>query len=191
MWNNNQVVELTSGRGPELFESQFVLSPNFPFPHSRSGPLARRRLQLLEMSVAGRRTASSGSSTTVEIVLLPGLKNCLLNLPASLVALLLNANTIAQNVVVELQYRQPPPAGQKPPPTPQSVYLGWTGMQSQTKLSPLVGREGIRGSSGNGRSEQEVPTVEVDATLARRLGLSDGMKVCGREWHVHKVSLLC
>lgn len=133
------------------------------------------------MSVAGRRSGGSGSSTTVEVVLLPSLKNCLLNLPASLVALLLNSNTIAQNVVVELQYRQPPPAGQdarsKAAATTQSVYLGWTGMQSQTKLSPLIGRDGIRGGSGGGRGEQEVATVEVDATLARRLGLSEGMKV--------------
>lgn len=131
------------------------------------------------MSAAGRRSGGSGSSTTVEIVLLPSLKNCLLNLPASLVALLLNSNTIAQNVIVELQFRQPTPTGQDPrsktASASQSVYLGWTGMQSQTKLSALVGREGIRGS--NGRAEQEVPTVEVDATLARRLGLSDGMKV--------------
>lgn len=134
------------------------------------------------MSVAGRRSGGSGSASTVEIVLLPGLKNCLLNLPASLVALLLNSNTIAQNVVVELQFRQPAPAGQDPrsktTPTTQSVYLGWTGMQSQTKLSPLIGRDGIRGGSGGGRGEQEVPTVEIDATLARRLGMGEGMKVC-------------
>jgi peroxin-1 len=133
----------------------------------------------VKMSVAGRRSGNSSSSTAVELVLLPNLKNCLLNLPASLVALLLNSNTIAQNVVVELQYRQPAPAGQdarsKTAQTAQSIYLGWTGMQSQTKLSPLIGRDGIRGSSGRG--EQEVSTVEVDATLARRLGLSDGMKV--------------
>jgi peroxin-1 len=54
----------------------------------------------------------------------------------------------------------------------QSVYLGWTGMQSQMRQS-LVGREGIRGT----RAEQEVQTVEVDGTFARRLGLQEGMKV--------------
>lgn len=125
-------------------------------------------------------------STAVEVVLLPNLKNCLVNLPASLVALLLNSNTIAQNVVVELQWRQTQASPQdqqrgKPPGTTQSVYLGWTGMQSQSKVAALLGREGIRGGS---RQEQDVAAVEVDATFARRLGLSEGTKVGGyaRAW---------
>ncbi|EME39300.1 hypothetical protein DOTSEDRAFT_159533 [Dothistroma septosporum NZE10] len=125
--------------------------------------------------------ASSGSigrSTTVEVVLLPALKSCLLNLPASLVSLLLNSNIVAQNVVVEVQWRQAAASSQeqqrgKAAATAQSVYLGWTGMQSQSKVAPLVGRDAVR---SGGRQEQDVPTVEIDATFARRLGLSEGMK---------------
>lgn len=51
-------------------------------------------------------------------------------------------------------------------------------MQSKRKLAPVVGRDGISGVRGNtsGR-EQEVPLVEIDATFARTLGLSDGQKV--------------
>ena len=49
-------------------------------------------------------------------------------------------------------------------------------MQSQPKLASMVGRDGIAGGRGE-RQEKEVPTVEVDATFARLLGLSEGMKV--------------
>ncbi|CAK1367623.1 unnamed protein product [Cercospora beticola] len=135
------------------------------------------------MSVAGRRPASSGSGggggggssgTTVELAVLPSLKSCLVNLPPSLVSLLLNANTVAQNVVVELQYRQAQPVGadgKTKPTTTQSVFVGWTGMQSQSRPSSVIGREGVRGPQ-----EKDVATVEIDATFARRLGLSGGMK---------------
>ncbi|KAK3718927.1 Peroxisome biosynthesis protein pex1 [Vermiconidia calcicola] len=131
--------------------------------------------------MASRKT----STAQAELTLLPSLKNCLLNLPSSLVAVLLNSNTVAQNVVVELSYRQPAPAGQQQQDAKQkaaasvskSVFLGWTGMQSQSKLAPVVGKDGIAGSRDGGRQEREVPTVEVDATFGRLLGLGDGMKV--------------
>lgn len=58
-------------------------------------------------------------------------------------------------------------------------------MQSKRKLASLVGRDGIagtRGSSNTGR-EQDVNTVELDATFARLLGISDGQKI-GVNLHV-------
>jgi peroxin-1 len=129
------------------------------------------------MATAARKP----SAAQAEIALLPSLRNCLANLPASLVAVLLNSNTIAQNVVVELSYLLPPPPGtdpkQKPAGQSKSVFLGWTGMQSQARLAPVVGRDGIAGGRGGGRQEQDVSTVEVDATFGRLLGLGDGMKV--------------
>lgn len=133
------------------------------------------------MASAARRPPSS-SAAQAEIALLPNLKSCLLNLPSSLVSLLLNSNTVAQNVVVELSYRQPAPPSlnpqQKAASPTKSVYLGWTGMQAQSRLAPIVGRDGISGSrGGSGRQEQEASTVEVDATFGRLLGFSDGMKV--------------
>ncbi|KAI7516557.1 hypothetical protein KC343_g23273, partial [Hortaea werneckii] len=114
--------------------------------------------------------------------LLPNLKSCLLNLPSSLVQLLLNSNTVAQNVVVELGFRGPAPQDADPKQKAQgvqkSVFCGWTGMQSQTRLAPVVGRDGIAGGrSGRGGQEQEVPTVEIDGTFARMVGLSEGLKV--------------
>lgn len=51
-------------------------------------------------------------------------------------------------------------------------------MQSKRKLTSLVGREGIAGSRGAavGR-EQEVAVVELDATFARLLDITEGTKV--------------
>jgi peroxin-1 len=124
------------------------------------------------------------STTQAELVFLPNLRNCLLNLPSSLVSVLLNSNTIAQNVVVELSYRVPAPQSsqdpkQRQPGVSKSVFLGWTGMQSQAKQTSIVGRDGLAASArGEGGGKREVDTVEVDATFGRLLGLGEGMKVC-------------
>ena len=115
---------------------------------------------LNEMASTNRKPPAS---TQAEVALLPGLKNCLLNLPASLVNVLLNSNAVVQNVVVELSFRQA--AGSDGKPGKQSsVFLGWTGMRSQTRRA-------------GPRQEQEVPGVEVDGTFGRLLGLREGMKV--------------
>jgi peroxin-1 len=100
------------------------------------------------------------ASSQAEVALLPSLKNCLLNLPTSLVNVLLNSNAVVQNVVVELSFKSAAGSDGKPGKQ-QSVFLGWTGMRSQT----------------GPRQEQEVAGVEVDATFGRLLGLKDGMKV--------------
>ncbi|KAK3989143.1 putative PEX1 peroxisomal biogenesis factor 1 [Cladorrhinum sp. PSN332] len=118
-------------------------------------------------------------STAAEISLVH-LQNCFVNLPSSLAALLSNVNTPAQNVIVELSYRVPSPPGSNGSgapnaPTTKSIYLGWTGMPSKRKIAPLVSRDGINGSRGV--RDQEVSSVEVDATLAASLGLKDGQKV--------------
>lgn len=122
------------------------------------------------------------SSAQADLVLLPSLRNCFLNLPSALVAVLLNSNTIAQNVVVELTYRQQQPqplqdasakGQQRASSVQKSAFMGWTGMQSQGKLASVVGS----GRDGRGGEGKEVPTVEVDATFARLVGLSEGMKV--------------
>ncbi|RDH34410.1 P-loop containing nucleoside triphosphate hydrolase protein [Aspergillus welwitschiae] len=112
-------------------------------------------------------------STTAEVSLVP-LKNCLVNLPPSLVALLVNANTAAQNVIVELQYRQTTGKANGNP-AQRSCYLGWTGMPSKRKLAPVVGRDGI--SSASAAREQDISTVELDTTFGRLLGLADGQRV--------------
>ncbi|PSN64818.1 AAA-domain-containing protein [Corynespora cassiicola Philippines] len=123
----------------------------------------------------------SGQVVQAEIALQQSLKNCLVNLPASLVSVLVNANAIAQNVVVELSYRQPPPPGaseSKSAAPQKSVFMGWTGMQSKRRLAPVVSREGLSGTRGGPAArEQDVQAVEVDATFARLIGLNEGQKV--------------
>lgn len=115
------------------------------------------------------------ASTQAEIVLNPSLKNCLVNLPSSLVGLLLNSNAVVQNVVAELTYTQAPSGSGDDKgnvvKSQKSVYLGWTGMRSQTRMGSLVLRE------RSGRQDQEVPSVEIDSTYAKLLGISEGMKV--------------
>ncbi|KAL4783989.1 P-loop containing nucleoside triphosphate hydrolase protein [Aspergillus varians] len=113
-------------------------------------------------------------STTAEVALVP-LKNCLVNLPPSLVSLLVNANTTAQNVIVELQFRPTVGRANNSGNTPRSCYLGWTGMPSKRRIAPVVGRDGISNSSST--REQDASTVELDTTFGRVLGLSEGQKV--------------
>ncbi|KAI1384926.1 AAA-domain-containing protein [Hypoxylon trugodes] len=118
--------------------------------------------------------------STAEISLVH-LKNCLVNLPTSLVNLLVTINTPAQNVIVELNYRLPSPTNGSSQtngssPSERSIYVGWTGMPSKRKIAPIVDRDGISGTRGSGK-DQEVPSVEIDATLAATLGVPDGQKV--------------
>ncbi|OBT52885.1 hypothetical protein VE04_06520 [Pseudogymnoascus sp. 24MN13] len=122
----------------------------------------------------------SGQAVPAELSLVH-LKNCLVNLPSSLESLLVNTNTVAQNVIVELSYKEMPPpsaTGDKAEPTQKSIYVGWTGMPSRRKLAPIVSKDGISGTRGNASGrEQEIPLVEIDATFGQTLGLSDGQKV--------------
>ncbi|KAM4054904.1 ATPase family associated with various cellular activities (AAA) domain-containing protein [Hirsutella rhossiliensis] len=119
----------------------------------------------------------NAQSTSAELSLLH-LKNCLVNLPSSLVSLLINVNTPVQNVVVELSYRAPSTNGHSATatPPPRSVFVGWTGMPSRRKPASVVGRDGLMGSRGSMR-DHETQLVEMDASLARALELPDGLKV--------------
>ncbi|KAI9842010.1 MAG: Peroxisome biosynthesis protein pex1 [Thelocarpon superellum] len=115
-------------------------------------------------------------ATQAEVTLVH-LKNCLVNLPSSLVAVLSNSNTPAQNVIVELSYA-PPSHGTVDHAGPKSIYAGWTGMPSKRKLAPVVGREGINDRwSGAGRRDRDLMSVEIDATFGRMLGLTEGQQV--------------
>ncbi|RPA97994.1 AAA-domain-containing protein [Choiromyces venosus 120613-1] len=100
---------------------------------------------------------------TPAIVSLTPLKNCLLNLPVSLVNVLVSANTPAQNVIVELSFRASVGGGSTATTT-KSAYAGWTGMQSKRKPT-----------AGSGRSEEAM--VEMDPAFARNVGFSEGSKV--------------
>ncbi|KAG5917516.1 hypothetical protein E4U42_007212 [Claviceps africana] len=124
--------------------------------------------------MAPRKNATSAAAE----LSLVHLKNCLVNLPPSLVSLLLNLDTPVQNVVVELAYKAAPVAadsGGSPSP-PRSVFVGWTGMSSKRRAAaPPVTRDGITGSRAS--RDQDLQTVEMDATLANALELSEGQHV--------------
>ncbi|KAK3939679.1 peroxisome biosynthesis protein PAS1 [Diplogelasinospora grovesii] len=122
----------------------------------------------------------NAQSTAAEISLVH-LQNCFVNLPSPLASLLANVNTPAQNVIVELSYRAPAPASSgglgAATSIQKSIYVGWTGMPSKRRIAPIVGRDGINGARGSSGRDQEVPLVEMDATLAAAVGLRDGQKV--------------
>ena len=100
-------------------------------------------------------------STQAELSLVQ-LRNCFVNLPLALSNLLLDANAVVQNVIVELQYQgeeRHSPHGQQ---FQTSIFLGWTGMSSQRR---------------NAGSTKERTVVEIDAAFARTLGLTDRQNV--------------
>ncbi|MCJ1395579.1 Peroxisome biosynthesis protein pex1 [Xylographa bjoerkii] len=126
--------------------------------------------------------APKRSTTTAEVGLMQ-LRNCLVNLPVSLVTALVNANTAVQNVIVELQYRANVSSPKSPnaPNAQQSVYVGWTGMASQRRPSASIGRTHAKNISSR---EQDIGVVEVDATFGRTLGLAEGQKVSQIQEHI-------
>ena len=110
-------------------------------------------------------------------VVLTSLKNCLVNLPSSLVSVLSNSNILTQNVVVELQWRsQTQSSGAVSSGNAagfqKSAYVGWTGMQSRARTSSLTADRRRPGSR-----DQDVQGLEIDATFAKLLGLSEGQKL--------------
>ncbi|CAK7228423.1 Peroxisome biosynthesis protein pex1 [Sporothrix eucalyptigena] len=127
----------------------------------------------------------NSQSTAAELSLVQ-LQKCFVNLPSTLVNILLNVDTPIQNVVIELSYRAaaaPRPDSTGPSPSVQkSIFVGWTGMPSRRKMTSLVGRDSITsnargGGRGGSGADQEVAVIEIDATFAHTLGLHDGQKV--------------
>ncbi|EXJ79186.1 hypothetical protein A1O3_08687 [Capronia epimyces CBS 606.96] len=116
-------------------------------------------------------------------VTLVSLKNCLVNLPPGLIALINNTNIPAQNVVVELQYRSQTLSAASISSNnaagfQRSAYVGWTGMPSRTRPASVINNNNDRSRSGSGaREQQDSQMVEIDATFAKVLGLSEGQKI--------------
>ena len=81
----------------------------------------------------------------------------------------------AQDIIVELQYRGPArdANGSTLESRLNSIYLGWTGLPSKRPASSGNPRNGPRG----GGNKDGNATIEIDATLARTLGIAEGQKV--------------
>lgn len=110
-------------------------------------------------------------------VVLTSLKNCLVNLPSSLVSVLSNSNVLTQNVVVELQWRsQTQSSGAVSSGNAagfqKSAYVGWTGMPSRARTSSLTADRRRPASR-----DQDIQGLEIDAAFAKILALSEGQKV--------------
>ncbi|KAI5804199.1 P-loop containing nucleoside triphosphate hydrolase protein [Peziza echinospora] len=106
--------------------------------------------------------------TTPAIIALHPTKNCLLNLPGSLVNVLVGSNTPAQNVIVELTWKATSPTTGLT--TTRSAFAGWTGMQAKRRTVAST-------SSRSGSAMREEATVEMDPAYARTVGLTEGTKI--------------
>ncbi|KAI4210980.1 MAG: hypothetical protein LQ351_006207 [Letrouitia transgressa] len=117
------------------------------------------------------------STTSAEVRLIQ-LKNCLVNLPQSLVSILENADTPVQNVIIELQYNDnistTPNAKDGNTSQRRSIFAGWTGAPSKRQIPAIVGKGRGIGSAGR---DSEAAVVEIDATFGHTLGLVEGQKV--------------
>lgn len=109
----------------------------------------------------------------VEVSFTP-LRNCLANLPASLIALISTTDTPVQNVIVELQYRSNTSSSGaiSSASVSRTAFAGWTGMPARTRPTSLLNQERTRNSR-----ETEVQTIEIDGTFAKALGLSEGQQI--------------
>ncbi|KAL8868826.1 MAG: hypothetical protein Q9174_004727 [Haloplaca sp. 1 TL-2023] len=120
-------------------------------------------------------TSMPPSNTAAEVALI-SLKNCLVNLPQSVIDIIAAINVPVQNVVVELQIQKASntEAKRNGEETRRFIYAGWSGMPSSTKPTdpPMNWKQRNRAGKETG-----ISTVEIDATFGRALGLTDGQKV--------------
>ncbi|KAK5100761.1 Peroxisome biosynthesis protein pex1 [Exophiala xenobiotica] len=112
-------------------------------------------------------------SVKVDVVF-ASLKNCLVNLPPSLIALVSNTNTPVQNVVVELQFRshKSSTGSVSSAEIQRTAFAGWTGMPSRTRPTSVLDQQRSRG----GR-DGDTQTVEIDGSFAKTLGLAEGQQI--------------
>ena len=114
-------------------------------------------------------------SRTVKVdAVFASLKNCLVNLPPSLVALISGTNTPVQNVVVELQFKSQTNASGSVSSVPvaRTAFAGWTGMPSRSRPTSVLNQERSRG----GR-DTDTQTVEIDIIFAKALGIVEGQQL--------------
>ncbi|KAI4154168.1 MAG: hypothetical protein L6R39_001436 [Caloplaca ligustica] len=102
------------------------------------------------------------------------LKNCLVNLPQSLVNTIAAINAPAQNVVVEILTNDGAISKAGGKAVLHSIYVGWSGFPS-TQKSVYPASYGHEQGFANVGTERA--TVDIDATFGCMLGLAEGHKV--------------
>jgi peroxin-1 len=95
---------------------------------------------------------------TPAITAFGSLRNALVNIPPKLEAALNASNTLAQNVVVQISWKD---SGKE-----KNVYTGWTGVSCQKATSPT-----------DSRKNDGVPMFEIDPAFAANVGLREGTRV--------------
>ncbi|KAL8647106.1 MAG: hypothetical protein Q9226_006570, partial [Calogaya cf. arnoldii] len=116
---------------------------------------------------------SNKKSPTVADIALVSLKNCLVNLPQSLVTVLENSSVSAQDVVVEILVKDSASSSKNGKTAQRSIYIGWSGMPTSRKPSLPSSSHSERGLVGR---ELELAFVEIDSTFGRMLGLANGQR---------------
>ncbi|KAL8851821.1 MAG: hypothetical protein Q9221_003247 [Calogaya cf. arnoldii] len=116
---------------------------------------------------------STKKSPTVAEIALVSLKNCLVDLPQSLVIVLENSSISAQDVVVEILVKDSASSSKNGKTAQRSIYTGWSGMPTTRKPSLPSTSHSERGLTGR---EIEVASVEIDSTFGRMLGLANGQR---------------
>ncbi|KAI4089267.1 MAG: hypothetical protein LQ344_005485 [Seirophora lacunosa] len=113
---------------------------------------------------------ASKKSVTAEISFVP-LKNCLVNLPQSLLNVLVTTNAPVQNVIVEILVKDSATASKNDGTMQRSIYVGWSGMPSTQKAASIGPR---RQKQSFAITDAERATVDIDPTFGRMLGLVEG-----------------
>lgn len=86
------------------------------------------------------------------------LRNALINVPPKIEAALTASNTLAQNVVIQITWKD----GGKD----KSAYTGWTGVACRRTLSPV-----------GARKNEAMPLFEIDPAFAGNIGLRETTRV--------------
>ncbi|KAL8672677.1 MAG: hypothetical protein Q9168_002883 [Polycauliona sp. 1 TL-2023] len=112
-------------------------------------------------------------SPSVAEVTLVSLKNCLVNLPQSLITILENSNVSTQDVVVEILVKDSATSSKDGKTAQRSIYTGWSGMPTTRRASPLSASRSERSLANR---ELDIACVEIDSTFGRMLGLANGQR---------------
>ncbi|KAL9595214.1 MAG: hypothetical protein Q9219_006580 [cf. Caloplaca sp. 3 TL-2023] len=110
-------------------------------------------------------------STAVDVKF-SSLRNCLVNLPHSLISVIAATNSPAQDVIIEILVNEA--SSQSAQPGPRSIYVGWSGIPCTRKPTSYIGyrSESVFASNEVGRE-----IVEIDRDFGGLLGLAEDQRV--------------
>ena len=96
---------------------------------------------------------------TPAIVSYSSLKNALINVPPRIEAALTASNTLAQDVVIQISWKEAA--------KDKNVYVGWTGVSCRKTAAPV----------GGSRKNENAAMFDIDPAFAGNVGLREGTRV--------------